>query len=352
MDNNSVEINIKPEENNAEDKIIKKKRKSIRKRIFEIIEVSKNGDIVSLIYDIFMIICIVVSIVPLAIKGEYTIFLYTDNITVLFFIIDYLLRLMTADYKLEKKSFTSFLKYPFTAWAIVDLLSILPSIANINHSLRLVKMFNLIKTFKIIRLFKSFRYSKSILIIGDVVKNSRYPLYAVGTLSIGYILASALIMFNVESDSFDTFFDAVYWSTVSLTTVGYGDLCPVTVEGRFVAMVSSIFGIAIIALPSGVITAGYMKSINERNELKRLQRSQQRQHLNAMRHVINGFKIRKPKSELSGIISQDSTDGITDIISQNTEDLISQNSINILSTIECEDIHESDYNKHFYIECI
>ena len=69
-------------------------------------------------------------------------------------------------------------------------------------------------------------------------------------------------MFNVEPDSFGNYFDAVYWATVSLTTVGYGDIYPVTVFGRIVTMISSVFGIAIIALPSGIITAGVMEELN------------------------------------------------------------------------------------------
>ena len=76
-------------------------------------------------------------------------------------------------------------------------------------------------------------------------------------------IISALIIFNVESQSFDTFFDAIYWATVSLTTVGYGDIYPVTTTGRIVTMISSMFGIAVVALPAGIITAGYMEALNE-----------------------------------------------------------------------------------------
>ncbi len=81
------------------------------------------------------------------------------------------------------------------------------------------------------------------------------------------MLISALVIFNVEPDSFETFFDAVYWATVSLTTMGYGDIYPVTTFGRIVTMVSSVFGIAIIALPAGIITAGFMEELYaEKNE--------------------------------------------------------------------------------------
>ena len=74
-------------------------------------------------------------------------------------------------------------------------------------------------------------------------------------------LSSSLVIFNVEPDSFHTFFDAIYWATISLTTVGYGDIYPITTLGRMITMVSSFMGIAIVALPAGIITAGYMKEI-------------------------------------------------------------------------------------------
>lgn len=62
------------------------------------------------------------------------------------------------------------------------------------------------------------------------------------------------------------FFDAIYWATISLTTVGYGDIYPITTVGRIVTMISSVFGIAIIALPSGIITAGFLNELNDTDE--------------------------------------------------------------------------------------
>lgn len=85
-------------------------------------------------------------------------------------------------------------------------------------------------------------------------------------MAIAYIVVSALVIFNVEPDSFETFFDAIYWATVSLTTVGYGDIYPVSTIGRIVTMISSVFGIAIIALPSGIITGGYLNEINKKDD--------------------------------------------------------------------------------------
>jgi len=142
--------------------------------------------------------------------------------------------------------------------AIIDLLSILPSINMINKGFKALKTIRLIRTFRVLRIFKSFRYSKNIQIILQVGKNSKKALIAVLYLAIGYIFVCALIIFNVEPDSFNTFFDAI---TISLTTVGYSDIYPITTLGRIITMVSSFMGIAIVALPAGIITAGYMKEI-------------------------------------------------------------------------------------------
>lgn len=171
---------------------------------------------------------------------------------------------MTADYRYGEKGAVSFLRYPFSIGAIIDLLSILPSLTVLNQSFKLLRLFRLFRALRVFRAFKLFRYSKNAQIIGNVLKKQKGPLTSVLILALGYILISALIIFNVEADTFDSFFDAVYWATVSLTTVGYGDIYPVTEVGKIVTMVSSLFGIAIVALPAGIITAGYMDELHRR----------------------------------------------------------------------------------------
>ena len=237
-----------------------------RKRIFEIIESAKESDRVSNLYDIFMMVTIVVSIIPLAFKEEPPAFVIIDKVAVIIFIIDYLLRVLTADYKINKGAL-SFVIYPFTPMALIDLLCILPSLSLISSSFRLLKIFRLFRTFRVFRVFKAIRYSKSIHLIKNVVKNSKRLLMTVGFLAAAYVIISALVIFNAEPDTFDTFFDAIYWATVSLTTMGYGDIYPVTTIGRIITMISSVFGIAIIALPSGIITAGLMEEIGKRDSM-------------------------------------------------------------------------------------
>lgn len=237
----------------------------MRKRIFQIIETASEDDRLSNVYDIIMMIVIVASLIPLAFKNESVIFEWIDRIAVVIFIIDYILRLFTADLKL-KKGVLSFFIYPFTPMALLDLLCILPSLNIIRSGFKILKVFRLFRTLRVFRVFKAIRYSKSIKLIKGVFIKQRKPLITVGLLAAVYVVISALVVFNVEPDSFENFFDAIYWATVSLTTVGYGDIYPVTVMGRIITMISSVFGIAIIALPSGIITAGFMEELNAENK--------------------------------------------------------------------------------------
>lgn len=248
--------------------ILEDDRTKMRKRIFKIIETAGEDDRLSNIYDIFMMCVIVASLIPLTTKDNYLIFTIIDKVAVIIFIIDYLLRLITADFKLHKGAL-SFLIYPATPMAIIDLLCILPSLNIISNGFRILKIFRLFRTLRVFRVFKAVRYSKSIRMIKGVFKSQKKPLMTVGMLSIAYVLISALIIFNVEPDSFNNFFDAVYWATVSLTTMGYGDIYPITTIGRIVTMISSVFGIAIIALPSGIITAGFMEELNKKIDLEK-----------------------------------------------------------------------------------
>lgn len=234
-----------------------------RKRIFQIIERSDGKDKLSTIYDFAMIIIIIISLVPLAFKEDTPFLKGLDKVCVCIFIIDYILRWITADYKFEKASPISFIRYPVSPMAIIDLISILPSLSIISNGFKLLRVLRMIRAMRVLRVLKTVRYSKSFEIIGNVLRASKDSLIAVCALAVGYILVSALIIFNVEPDSFDSFFDAIYWATVSLTTVGYGDIYPVSTLGRIITMISSMFGIAIVALPAGIITAGYMKELNK-----------------------------------------------------------------------------------------
>jgi voltage-gated potassium channel len=236
-----------------------------RNTLYNIIEKDVNDDRVSKIYDVVMVLLILLSIVPLMFIQNYPIFRYIELVTVTAFITDYILRWYTSDIAL-RYGWKSFLVYPFTPMAIIDLLSILPGLNILTPSL---KLFRITRLFRLFRVFKFIRYSDKVMMFLRVLKKERAVLFSVLILALFYIFITALVMFNAEPHinpttgeaTFSSFFDALYWATVTLTTVGYGDLCPVTDVGRVVSMLSSLFGVAIIALPSGVITASYLEEL-------------------------------------------------------------------------------------------
>lgn len=235
----------------------RKVRYIMRQTIYEIIDSKDNDSTVGKCYNAFMILTISFSLLPLTVKTDSEWKYNIDNITSLLFLIDYLLRFCTADFHLNKGKL-SFLYYPFTPLAIIDLLCLSPSVLLWNNSLKLLKI---IRFTRMLRLFKIIRHSKNITIILNVLKKQKDSLVIVGIFSLGYIFLSALIIFNVEPNTFPSFFDAIYWATISLTTVGYGDIFAVSTIGKIITMFSSLIGVAIVALPAGIIIAGYMEEI-------------------------------------------------------------------------------------------
>lgn len=233
----------------------------MRKRIFEIIEKVEGNDLASRIYDIFMLTVIFVSLVPIIVKEPSTTFIIIDYICAYIFITDYVLRWITSDLKLEKK--LSIIRYPLTPFAIIDLLAILPTFTALSPAFRIFKT---LRVFRALRAFKVLRYSKNFVMISNVIKKNASMLLSLFACALFYIFISALLIFSIEPQCFDNFFEALYWATTALTTVGYGDVYPITNAGRLISMLSSFFGIAMVALPSGVITAGFIKEIENNKD--------------------------------------------------------------------------------------
>ncbi len=238
-----------------------------RYKLFDIIEPRTTTSLPATVYDFLMIAVIIASLVPLAFKETNLVFFIIEWVATIIYIIDYILRFITADIKL-KRGRVSFIRYPFTIMALIDLVTILPSFLELYPGFRVLRVFRLIQALRVLRVFRMMQYSRGFTLFINVIREQRVPLIAVATLVVVYILIAALVIFNVEPDIFDSFFDAIYWSTISITTIGYGDICPVTAAGRTVTMISSLVGIAVIALPASIITAGYVEEINKRRRYR------------------------------------------------------------------------------------
>ena len=246
---------------------------NIHKKINEIIEPAFSESFFSRLYDWCMLIAIAISIIPLMFRENHHFFWYFEVISCSCFILDYILRWVTADLRSTKNRIVAFIVYPFTPMAIIDLLSILPIVNLLSPTFKILRVSRLLK---ILRVIKFIRYFEPLEVILSVIRKQRKILCTVLSLAVLYIFITALVMFNAEEDInpetgsylFDNFFDAFYWAACTLTTVGYGDLYPISDIGRSISILSSVVGIAIIALPSGIITAGYLDELKNRQEEK------------------------------------------------------------------------------------
>lgn len=239
----------------------------MRKNLYSILDVKDDESYLSKVYNIGNILLILMSILPLLTHQQTKMLWTIEVIAIVFFVIDYLLRFITADIKFEhKKPIFAFLTYPFTPYAIIDMLAILPFLTVLNPSLRLFRLFRLSRSFRIFRTFRMFRYSKSFTLLKRTVVKQKDSLILVGGLTLAYIFIAALLVFNIEPETFPTFLEALYWSTASVTTVAYGDTYPISLTGQLFSMLSYIVGVIIIALPTSVITAGYIEEIEREKE--------------------------------------------------------------------------------------
>lgn len=232
-------------------------------------------------YDIFMIVVVIISLVPLAFHNDYTIFWWIEVLCTVFFIIDYILRWITAPSRKKNDKKNAYLWYPFTPSAIIDLITILPIFTYLNPTVRVLRMWRLVRILRVARLF---RYYEPLQTLIKVFKRKAEMLLVVLGFAVFYILITALIMFNVEQDAtnagnhfFDTYWDAIYWATCTLTTVGYGDIYPVSTLGRIISMISAVVGVAIIALPSGILTQGYQQELEDEKKEKEKKKAEKKE---------------------------------------------------------------------------
>lgn len=156
-------------------------------------------------------------------------------------------------------------RYILSVRAIIDLLAILPFF----HELRLLR------TFILFRIFKLFRYAKSFQTLSGVLATKKFEFFTLIMFASIVIFISSVLIYVMEANNpaspVNTLFDAVYWSIVTISTVGYGDVTPVTDEGRVVAMVVIVSGIAVLAFTTSLIVSAFTERLDEVKEIRNIE---------------------------------------------------------------------------------
>jgi len=269
-----------PQKNLRKDKNMKKfleKYKRAQEKMFHTLETTDTPTKLTKFINLFILALIVINTVLIVVETfnipEYMFVIlgWVELVSVIIFSGEYLLRLWIAPLHRPKMNpWLARLRWMITPMAIIDLLAVLPFfIPASGVDLRVLRGLRLLRIF---RLFKIGRYSDSINAIARVVKNKASQLLsAVFVLGIFMVIIS-VVMYSVETEAqpgvFANAFDAWWWAINTLSTVGYGDVYPITVIGRILNGVISLLGIGLIAIPTGIISAGFIENARERREAK------------------------------------------------------------------------------------
>lgn len=203
-----------------------------------------------------------------SINAKYSgLFYGIEMVSIVIFSIEYILRIWVADLQYPTLSpIKARLKYIFSFLGLVDLLSILPFYLPylITIDLRVMRVLRLLR---LLRLLKLNRHSKSLKLIGTVLKNTKNDiLVTVFMVFILLVLASTL-MYSLENEAqpeaFENIGQALWWAVATLTTVGYGDIYPITGLGKLLSGVIALLGIGIVALPTGIISSAYIDEVQK-----------------------------------------------------------------------------------------
>lgn len=254
---------------------------TIKSRIFNLVDKGSHGSRVDLIFDYSILTLILLnilaiileSIAPIAQKfgNAFRIF-EIGSVTV--FSIEYLMRLYVSDLTHPAKSrVQSLFRFIFSGYGLVDLLAILPFYLPfvLKVDLRFIRVLRLLRFF---RIFKMNRYNQSLKLIGDVVKEKRTELAITGFVAFITLLIASILMYYIEGpvqpDKFPNIISAFWWAIATLTTVGYGDVFPVTALGKVVSGSIAVLGIGLVALPTGLISVGFIEKIGKKKvEIKK-----------------------------------------------------------------------------------
>lgn len=184
-------------------------------------------------------------------------------VSALVFACEYGLRIWTADeLRPQYAPARARLRYVVSPMGIVDLLSWLPSIVMVFFPITST-LGDAISVIRLIRLIKISRYMKGLATIGVVMKKRRQEIVAAFMVLALLTVAASVLMYEAEHaaqpDAFDSIFTGVYWAMTTITTTGYGDLVPITALGRFVGFVVMVLSIAVVAIPAGIFSAGFVE---------------------------------------------------------------------------------------------
>lgn len=240
---------------------------SLKRRFFHIID----GEFFSKFIYVLIVLNVIAIILETnkGLRNDYVEFFHVfEYMSIVVFSVEYMVRIWTAN--IDENSETFFgskrLGYMFSGYGIVDLIAIIPFYLPllITFDLRVVRILRL---FRLLRILKLGKYSKSLKIIKSVLQETKPQLsVTVFVAWILLVLASTLMFYaenDAQPDKFSSIADSLWWAVATLTTVGYGDVYPVTALGKFLSAIIALIGIGFVALPTGILSSAFIDRVQK-----------------------------------------------------------------------------------------
>ncbi len=240
-----------------------------RRKVYDIIEIGNKSDKASAFFDYFIVILIFINltVTVLATFDEFAAYSrplhLLEAITVNLFAVEYILRLWTADFLYPEKSRPkAILSFIFSFYGLIDFLTFFPFYLPFFFPAGAVA-FRMFRVIRIFRLFKINSQYDAFNVITSILKEKKNQLLSSVSMILIFMLAASLCIYSLEHEAqpeaFKNAFSAIWWSVSTLLTVGYGDIYPITPLGQFLAIVIAFLGVGMVAIPTGIISAGFVE---------------------------------------------------------------------------------------------
>jgi voltage-gated potassium channel len=242
----------------------------VKLTVYEIVQPSKKDNLANRVFENTILALIVTSIILVVLDTfsniphqVRTISTIAESIITVVFTIEYLLRIWTSNLLYPKiKRKTASIRFLFSWPSLVDLLAIIPYYLILFLPLDLTVL-RIVRVLRVLRLLKAGRYSSALASVGNVIKKQSHQLISSIAVVFVLMLIASVFIYSVEHDAqpevFSNAFSGLWWSVATVTTVGYGDIYPVTFLGKMLGSVIALLGIALVAVPTGIISAGFVE---------------------------------------------------------------------------------------------
>jgi voltage-gated potassium channel len=248
----------------------------IRKKVYDVLKISDRKGSLSWKFDFFLISIILLNVIVTILETveeiytRFSVFIDMFNLfSVVFFTVEYLLRLWTiVESTYYRHPVTGRLKFMFSPLGIIDLMAFLPYyLPFVGVDLRFVRI---LRIFRLFRIFRVAKYIKAIDVIRHVIRNRKEELLVSLVFVTFLLIISSCLIYYVEHDAqpdtFSSIPSTMWWSIATLTTVGYGDMYPVTPLGRFMGSIIAVLGVGLFAIPTGILASGFSEEISRKKD--------------------------------------------------------------------------------------